>query len=357
MRPEARRPAAPSFRIGRRLVGQTGSVYVIAEAGVNHDGDLAAARDLIAAAAAAGADAVKFQAFAADRLVTRGAPSAAYQLQAGQSPDQHAMLRRLELNPDQFACLAEDARSRDIEFLATPFSLPDLQFLVSLRVPAIKLASTDIVNGPLLDAAAETRLPVLLSTGAADLYEIQAAVRRFSQPKAGPLALLHCVSSYPAPEDQANLAAIVTLARAFHCVVGFSDHTESITMGAYAAAAGARIVEKHLTLDRRRLGPDHAFSLEPQAMAEYVQHIRHAARLLGDGRIRITDAQREVRRLARGSVVTASDIPAGQTIRRDMLTVKRPGLGISPLEIDSVVGRCACRAIPVDTHLSWDDIR
>jgi N-acetylneuraminate synthase/N,N'-diacetyllegionaminate synthase len=240
--------------------------------------------------------------------------------------------------------------------LATPFSVPDLQLLVSIGVAAIKLASTDIVNAPLLDAAADSGRPVIASTGAAEMAEIGAAVERFRRSGGGPLALLHCISSYPAPEDQVNLAAIGTLGRAFECVSGFSDHTESVTMGGDAAIAGARIIEKHLTLDRKRPGPDHGFSLEPEAMVEYVRHVRHASGLLGDGRLRATDAQRDVRMLSRTSIVAARDIQAGEVLDRDMLTTKRPGTGISPMEIDRIVGRRAVRAIAADTALLWDDV-
>ena len=346
----------PTLRIGAKLVGLPGFVYVIAEAGVNHDGDPAVARDLIAAAADSGADAIKFQVFSADRLVTREAPAADYQRKAGAAPTQHEMLRRLELSHACFAELAELARQRGIEFLATPFSLEDLAFLVSLRVAAIKLASTDIVNIPLLEAAAATGLPVIASTGAAETDEIGGAVRCFERPGVGPLALLHCVSSYPTPEDQVNLAAIRALGRLFHRVAGFSDHTESIAMGGYATIAGARIVEKHFTLDRRRSGPDHAFSLEPGPLAEYVERIRFVCRLIGDGRLGPTDAQREVRCLSRASVVAARTIRAGETINRAMLTVKRPGTGISPVEIDRLVGKRAARPIAADAMLSWDDV-
>lgn len=344
------------MRIGRRLVGPPGFVYVIAEAGVNHDGDPGVARGLILAAAEAGADAIKFQVFSADRLVTRDAPAADYQQKAGQGTSQHAMLRRLELSHASFAELADLAREKDIEFLATPFSIEDLRFLVSIRVAAIKLASTDIVNVPLLEAAAATGLPVIASTGAAELDEVGGAVRCFDRPGAGPLALLHCVSSYPTPENQVNLTAIATLGGLFGRVAGFSDHSESIMMGAYATAAGARIIEKHFTLDRRRPGPDHAFSLEPKALAEYVHHIRHASTLLGDGHVGPTDAQREVRRLSRPSLVAGRAIEIGEVIDRSMLAVKRPGTGISPVELDKLIGRRVVRRIAADAMLSWNDV-
>ncbi|HOW72948.1 MAG TPA: N-acetylneuraminate synthase family protein [Phycisphaerae bacterium] len=346
--------ACPAFRIGDTLVGAPRSAFVIAEAGVNHDGDIQAARELVAAAAEAGADAVKFQVFAAHRLVTRTSPAADYQRRAGEGCAQYEMLERLELRHDEFEGLAELARRSGIQFLATPFSVPDLGLLVSLGVPALKLASTDIVNGPLLDAAAASGLPILASTGAADLHEVSAAVERLRRGEAGPLALLHCISSYPADPGEANLAAIGTLAREFNCVSGFSDHTESLTIGGLAVAAGAKVIEKHMTLDRRRSGPDHSFSLEPKAMAEYIRSVRDAARVLGDGQLEPTATQREVRRVSRASVVAARDIAVGEILARTMLTTKRPGDGISPMSIDSLVGRRVLRPIPADHFITWD---
>lgn len=349
--------AFSSFQIGPAAIGPGAPVYVVAEAGVNHDGDVGLARELIHAAADARADAVKFQVFAADRLVTRSAPPARYQRETAAAESQHEMLSRLELSWQAFADLAAYAGRQGIEFLATPFSAADLEFLVSLRLRALKLASPDIVNPVLLDAAAASGLPVIASTGAADLDEVKAGVARFRRAGGGPLALLHCVSSYPALEEEANLGAIRTLSEVFGCVSGFSDHTQSLTTGGYAVAAGARIIEKHLTLDRSRHGPDHAFSLEPDMMVEYVRNVRAAEQVVGHGRIELSESQRDVRRVARGSVVAACDINVGQTLARAMLTVKRPGTGIAPLDLDKLVGRVAARDIPADTALTWDDVR
>lgn len=378
----------PSFQIGPAMIGAGWPVYVIAEAGVNHDGDVGLAREMIHAAADAGADAVKFQVFSADRLVTRSAPAAAYQKRAVPAQTQHEILSRLELSWDHFAELAAYAGSQDIEFLATPFSMADLDFLVSIRVRALKLASPDIVNTELLERAVGSGLPVIASTGAADLEEIAAAVECFRLARmregvfapageaargsasecgpdarppgtlatAAPLALLHCVSSYPAREEEANLAAIGALARAFHCVTGFSDHTESLVMGGYAAAAGAYIIEKHFTLDRTRPGPDHAFSLEPEMLAEYIRNLRQAERFVGTGRIEISESECEIRQLARGSVVAARHIRAGEALTRSMLTVKRPGGGIAPMEMERLIGRQARRDIPADTALAWEAV-
>jgi N,N'-diacetyllegionaminate synthase len=340
-----------SFRIGPAVVGEGGAVYVVAEAGVNHDGRTDVARELIHAAADAEADAVKFQAFSADRLVTQNAPTADYQRQAAQGSSQYEMLSRLQLPREAFAELAAYARQCDIEFLATPFSVEDLKFLVSIGVQAIKLASTDIVNEPLLAAAAESGLPVMASTGAATAQEIGRAVDQFRKPAAGPLALLHCVSCYPTAESQANLGRIRVLGEMFGCVTGYSDHTESICMGGYAVAAGARIIEKHLTLDRSWQGPDHAFSLEPAGMAEYIRQVRYAERLLGDGGVEAQDCELETRRLARGNIVAARDIVAGETLDPAMLTIKRAGGGLGVWEYQSVVGRRAKVGIPADTAL------
>jgi len=343
-----------SIQIGPAIIGPGEPVYVVAEIGVNHDGDVGVARELIHAAVDAEADAVKFQVFSPDRLVRSDAPTANYQRQAQEGSSQYEMLARLALPHEAFAELAAYAGECGVEFLATPFSVEDLRFLESLGVRALKLASTDIVNGPLLDAAARSGLPLILSRGAAEQDEIAAAIERFRGAGGRGLALMHCVSSYPAPEHEANLAVIHTLAEAFDCAVGFSDHTESLTIGGYAAAAGARILEKHLTLGRSQRGPDHTFSLEPAQMAEYIRNIRKAEILLGTGRVMVSPVEREVRQLSRGSVVASRPIYEGDVITVEMLTVKRPGDGISPMAIQQLLGRQARRAIPADSPLQWD---
>jgi len=343
-----------SIQIGRVRVGQPGYVYVIAEAVVNHDGRLDRAIRLIAAAAEVGADAVKFQCFSADRLVTRTSPLAAYQQRTGRPRTQYEMLQRLELDREAWYALAREAKRCSIDFLATPFSVQDLEFLVSLGVTAIKLASTDIVHGPLLDVAARAGRPIIASTGAATMEEVARGVERLRAGGAKALALLHCISSYPTSERSVNLAAICTLARTFGCVSGFSDHTQSSEMGRWAALAGARVIEKHLTLDRAGEGPDHGFSLEPATMKMYVRGVRQACQLLGDGHLRVSAEQEEVRRMARSSLVAERDIPAGWVLTPGMLAVKRPGNGISPMEIERVIGCRARWLIPADTPITWN---
>jgi sialic acid synthase SpsE len=342
------------MQIGPAVIGAGEPAFVIAEIGVNHDGDLGVARELIHAAVDAEADAVKFQVFAPDRLVRRDAPTAAYQRKARESDSQYEMLARLALSYDQFLDLAGYAGQCGVEFLATPFSVPDLQFLVSMGVRAIKIASTDIVNAPLLDAAAASGLPLIVSRGAADCDEIAAALERFRNGGGESLALLHCVSSYPTPEYAVNLGALHALRQQFGCLVGFSDHTESLLIGGYAATAGACIIEKHITLNRSRQGPDHAFSLEPDQFAEYVRGIRKAEVLMGNGRITVSPFEFEVRQLSRGSLVAARDIQPGDILTAEMLTVKRPGDGISPMAINRLVGRQASRPIPANAPLTWE---
>jgi sialic acid synthase SpsE len=343
-----------SIKIGSANIGDNAPTYVIAEAGVNHDGQISIAKELIHAAHEAKADAVKFQVFSADRLVTRNASTATYQQKANQASNQFEMLRRLELTHEEFAELYAYCGYRGIEFLATPFSLDDLKFLVAMGVRAIKLASSDIVNQQLLEAAAIPDLPIIASTGAAELSEISEAMDIFEKNGADQLALMHCVSAYPTPDEQANLRAITTLAKTFNCISGFSDHTQSLSIGGYARAAGASIIEKHLTLDQRRSGPDHAFSLTADQMAEYILNIRQADTLMGSGKIVAEQCENDVRTHSRGSIVTLRDIRGGETISRDMLTVKRPGTGIAPRWFDDVLGLVATRDIPADTPMDWD---
>lgn len=345
----------PTVRIGHRPIGEDHGVFVIAEAGVNHNGSVDTARRLIDAARQAGADAVKFQAFTADRLVAADAPLCDYQkARAVADFGQREMLRRLELRRDDFAALKKHADASGIAFLATPFGLDELRMLCDLGVPAIKIASPDIVNVPLITAAAASGRPIILSTGASELAEVDAAVETlFQRGATDRLILLHCVSSYPTPPADARLRCIRTLADRFNVPVGFSDHTASADTGALAAAAGAVVLEKHLTLDRRAAGPDHFFSLEPRPFATYVAAARQAYQSLGDGVIRCSAQERQVRELARGSVVATTHIPAGKRLTSDVLAIRRPAGGIEPAQWTTLLGRVAKTDIPADTRLSW----
>jgi len=349
----------PAIRIGEAVIRAQGApVYVIAEAGVNHSGDVRAALKMVDVAREAGANAVKFQAFRAAALVTAEAAAARYQRDRARARTQLDMLRSLELPPEIFAAIARHCRGVGIEFLATPFGLEDLRMLVDLGVRAVKIASPDITNVPLLTAAAETGLPMIVSTGAAEPHEIDAMADLLDRHGARKrLVLLHCVSSYPARETDANLLRIRTLADRYGCPAGFSDHTTSVEIGAIAAAAGAAVIEKHFTLDPAQPGPDQFFSLDPAALTAYVSGIRRAEAVLGRAELRLLDVEREARRLSRCSVVAVRPIAAGAQISRAMLTGQRPGPGIPPADLDRVAGRVARVDIPADTLVQWEMLR
>ncbi len=343
------------MRIGNKLVGDGEAVYIVAEIGVNHCGDLGMARRLIDAARQAGADAVKFQIFSADGLATSDAPTCAYQQGPGVSAaNQQELLRSLELRPDDFARLKAHADERGIDFLATPFGINELCFLTTLGPPAIKIASPDVVNEPLLEAAAGTALPIILSTGASTQSELDQTVELLHRLGAAKRTmLLHCVSAYPTEPSRAGLARIASLRRRYALPVGFSDHSGCARLGAWAVAAGAVILEAHVTLDRGVPGPDHFFSLEPMQFAEYVAGAREAHSALGSGRIDFGEEEAEVRKLARGSIVASADIQAGEALRAEALTVRRPGGGIAPNQWSSVVGLVSRTYIPANTRLTW----
>ena len=349
-------PAAP-LMLGQRPVGSGHPTYVIAEAGVNHDGSVARALELVDVAAAAGADAVKFQVFRAAELASAAAGAARYQ-RAGGAASQRVLLAPLELDDDAFARVAAHCRQHGIEFLATPFGVPDVARLESLGVRAIKIASTDLDNLPLLRRAAATGLPLIVSTGAATRDEITTAVARLEQLGAGRrLALLHCVSSYPTPLDAANLRAVATLAATFGVPAGYSDHTAQIETGAWAVAAGAALLEKHFTHDRAARGPDHAMSLDGSGLRAYIAAVRQVERSLGSGALGMTSLEAEVRAVARKSVVAARPLSAGMVLTPDALTTKRPGGGITPDQLDALIGRRVAGDVPADTVLTWDMIQ
>lgn len=361
----------PRVSIGGCLVGSGRPTYVIAEAGVNHDGTLDKALRLVDVAAEAGADAVKFQVFRADELATAAAETANYQKSRGLKParthacrkqtrdqSQREMLARLELSDDGFRRVQTRCVERGIEFLATPFGPRDIDRLLELKVNAIKTASTDLNNVPLLRNAAETGLPMIVSTGAASAEEIRTSVEHLREWDAGErLILLHCVSAYPTPLDAANLRAIGALQRNFGVVCGFSDHTTETQTGAWATAAGASVLEKHFTLDREAPGPDHAMSLDPPGLRQYISSIRDVERALGTGKLGLSALEADVRAVARKSVVAARDLTTGTVLRLEMLTVKRPAGGIEPDQLDVLIGRQVATDVPRDTILKWDMIQ
>jgi len=341
--------------IGNREIGDGAPCFIIAEAGVNHNGDVRLAGRLIDAAADTGADAVKFQTFSADALVLPRAEKAEYQRETtGSAESQHGMLKRLELPETDFAHLAAHAAGKGLVFLSSPFDRASVDLLDRINVPAFKIASGEITNLPLLAHVACRGKPVILSTGMATLREIEEAVRTLREGGTGEIILLQCVTSYPAPPSEVNLRVMEGLRQAFQVPVGFSDHTLGIGVPIAAAALGACVVEKHLTLDRDLPGPDHRASLEPVEFAAMVQGIRDAEAALGDGIKRPTPGEMEIRKAARKSIVAAVHIPAGTILAPEMLDLKRPGTGISPRYLPQVVGRKARKDIRKDELLAWE---
>jgi len=333
-------------------------VFVIAEAGVNHNGSVAMALQLVDAAVAAGADAVKFQSFRAHLLAAADAPRAAYQQEAtGPSGGQLEMLRALELTADEHRRIAAHCWERGIEFLSSPFDTESIELLATLGLRRLKVPSGELVDVPYLRRVAALGLPLIVSTGMATLSEVGAALAVLEAagcPRER-VTVLHCSTEYPTPPADVNLRAMVTMREALGVAVGYSDHTEGITVAVAAAALGAGVIEKHLTLDRTLPGPDHRASLEPGAFGEMVFALRALEVALGDGVKRPTAAELENAAAARKSIVAARAIAAGETLAADDLAVKRPGSGMSPLCWDDVVGLVASHSYgpddPIDEPL------
>ena len=348
--------AAATIEIAGRRVGGGGAPLIVAEAGVNHNGSPDLALQLVDAAAAAGADAVKFQTFSADALVGADAPQAGYQRERAPAASQLAMLRPLELPSEAWATIRDRARSRGILFFSTPFDLGSVRLLVDLGVPAIKVGSGDLTNLVLLRAAAAHGVPILLSTGMATLDEVDAAVRDLHAHGDPPLVLLHCTSAYPARAEDANLRAMATLRDRFGVPVGYSDHTLGIATAIAAAGLGAAVIEKHLTLDRSLRGPDHAASLDPGEFGHLVEAIREVHAALGDGVKAPRPGEEEMRRVARRSLVVTRSVDAGEVLRESDLDAMRPADGISPLRLDEVIGRRVARSLDRGAVLHDEDL-
>jgi N-acetylneuraminate synthase len=341
-----------SMRIGKHEIGEGLGCFILAEAGVNHNGSLAQACALVDAAVEAGADAVKFQTFTAEKLVLPDTPQAQYQRRASQGAEsQLEMLKGLELSRKDHQALVEHCRKQGIPFLSTPFDEDSADFLESLGVEAFKIGSGDLTNVPLLEHVARKGRPMIVSTGMSTLGEVEAAVTAIETQGDPALVLLHCVSNYPAAPRDANLRAMATLRLAFGCPVGYSDHTMGIEVPLAAAALGACVIEKHFTLDRGLPGPDHQASMEPREFKRLVQGIRLVEAAMGDGRKRPVASEADVLAVARRSLVAAVAIPKGTALRTEMLALRRPGTGLPADMRRGLVGRRASVDIPAGTLL------
>jgi N,N'-diacetyllegionaminate synthase len=338
---------------------------IIAEAGVNHNGNIDTALRLVEAAAVAGADIVKFQSFKADLLVTKSAPTAEYQKNHTGFENQYQMLKDLELQDEHLAQIYECCKDNNIEFMSTPFDIESARFLMELGMDKIKVPSGELTNVQLIADLSSFNREMIVSTGMSTLQEIKNAINTinrvrntnfFTEPIEDKLSLLHCTSNYPACLDDINLRALQTLQMETGLPVGYSDHSEGYTVSISAVALGATILEKHFTLDKSMDGPDHQASLEPSELNKMVIAIREVERALGSSEKNICDSERAVKNVVRKSVTLATSKKAGETLAINDVVLLRPGTGIPPEDIDKVIGKKLTRALSGGTTLNWRDL-
>ena len=336
------------------------SVLIIAEAGVNHNGDIELAKKLIEVAAQAGADFVKFQTFQTENLVSKAAQMADYQQKnlQNQGASQFEMLKKLELDLNMHLILIEHANKNGIKFLSTAFDLDSIDLLVDLKMPFFKIPSGEITNKPYLQKIARTKLPVIISTGMADLIDIENAVNVFKAVNysSEDLSILHCNTEYPTPMVDVNLNAMNTIKNKFDLEIGYSDHTLGVEVSIAAVAMGARIIEKHFTLDKNMIGPDHKASLNPEELALMVRSIRNIEKAFGDGIKTPSDSETKNMMAARKSIHISEDLQKGHVIALIDLDMKRPSSGISPMEYEKVIGKTLAVDKLGESPLKWEDI-
>lgn len=324
-------------------------VFIIAEAGVNHNGDIDIAKKLVDEAVLAGADAVKFQTFKAENLVCRDAAKAAYQMETtDKSESQFEMLKKLELTPDMHEQLIDYCKQKKIMFLSTPFDIDSLKYLIRCGLEVVKIPSGEITNYPYLREVGRTEKKVILSSGMSTLAEVKEAVKVLRDNGNQEITVLHCNTEYPTPFEDANLNAMLTIKNELGVSVGYSDHTPGIEVPIAATALGAAMIEKHFTLDKNMEGPDHKASLEPKELRAMISAIRNIELALGDGEKRPSESEKRNIDIARKSIVAKCDIKAGETFTESNMTTKRPGTGISPMCWNEIINQKAKRDFRMD---------
>lgn len=330
------------------------STFIIAEIGVNHNGNVDLARKMIKSASECGVDAVKFQTFISEDLVTENAKTAKYQEDNTNENSQLNMLKKLELSFDDFLELKKYAEECGVLFLSSPFDLKSVDLLEKLDVSLYKLGSGELTNFELIDYVLKTNKPLILSTGMASLEEIKETHDYIKN--RDNLIILHCITGYPTSFEEANLNFIKTLQNELEVPIGFSDHSPGIELPIAAVALGACVVEKHFTLDKSLPGPDHKASLNPEEFKAMVSAIRNVEIAMGDGVRKFSQNEMEIKRIARKSIILNEDISKGTIIKKEMLAIKRPGTGISPKEINNLVGMVAVKDLDAGTVLKWEDL-
>jgi N-acetylneuraminate synthase len=346
------------MRIGNFTLGKPGHVFIIAEAGVNHNGRLDLAFKLVDAAKKAGADAVKFQNFQPEEVVTTKAPMAKYQKRnTGRNESQLDMIRKLALTPNEFKKISNYCVRRGIMFLSAPHSgFDSVDLLQKLRVPAFKFGSADLTNLPTLAYAAQFQKPIILSTGMATMTEISEAVQTIHNAGNTHLILLQCTTDYPTEKDEVNIRAMQAIAKRFKTIVGFSDHTRNSQAAIMAVTLGAQVIEKHLTLDKKMKGPDHAASADPKEFSQYVQEVRDVALILGTDTKAPTKSEKQFIPLVRKSLVARTAIKKGEKFSVENLAIKRPGTGLHPRIYFKLLGKKAKHTLLADEVLSRRDV-
>jgi len=332
-----------------------GKVYIIAEAGVNHNGELEKALQLVEIAHTAGADAVKFQLFNAKEQVSKELNNAPYQRKGSGEKSMLDMAKSYDLPWEKHKILVDHCNKVGIRYISSCFDKHAVDFLLNdLATDCIKVGSGELTNYPLLRYMSRTGTPIILSTGMSTIDDVRGAVKCIHTSGTSPLILLHCISNYPALEENINLNAMKTLEREFDVVVGYSDHTEGDTAAIAAVALGAKVIEKHFTIDKTLPGPDHSMSLEPEELKKFVKAVRITEEMLGDGVKKPTEEEKNMQAYARRGVVSLKQIRMGETIDDSNITLKRPATGIDPRQIDAIIGKRAIVDIPADKPIAWD---
>lgn len=344
------------IKISDKLIGEDEPCFIIAEAGVNHNGDISLAKKLIEVAADMGADAVKFQTFKAEKLVLQDADKAEYQMKStGSEESQYQMLKKLELTESNFEELKAYAEMKNIIFLSTPFDNESADFLDNIGVPLFKIGSGELTNLPLLQHIAKKNKPVILSTGMSTLGEIEEALYTLINGGLRDIIILHCITSYPAKAKEANLNVIKTLRSCFKLPVGLSDHTLGINVSLAARVLRACVIEKHFTLDKKLPGPDHGASLDPEELGALVNGVREIESALGDGIKKPTKEEENIKKFVRKKLVACVEIPRGTIIAEEMVMLKRVGTeeGIDPKYLHSVLGKKTLQEIKNNSLIKW----
>ncbi len=346
-----------TVEIGDRTIGESNPTFIIAEAGVNHNGKVEMAKDLVDVAKEAGADAVKFQTFKAEKVTSKAAPKAKYQQKTTEvEKSQYEMLKEVQLSEEEHIELLGYCKRKNILFMSTPHAMESIDLLNRLNLPVFKVSSSDLTNLPFLERMASKNKPIILSTGMANLCEVEEAVNTIHSSGEADLILLHCVTNYPADPEDCNLRAMETLKTAFDVPVGFSDHTLGTAVPVAAVALGACVIEKHFTINKSLPGPDHEASLSPKELERMVKEIRSVKRAMGDGVKKPVDTEKEIKEVTRKSIVSVINISKGAKIRKDMVDIKRPETGIRPKHIENIIGKTAKKHIKGDEPINWEDI-